>query len=604
MPHIGQPKQTLFLKGNKMANKSIFNSPKSSVSVPVADTRNEAGGKAYSMTDKHALAQYVCTGALNSTYYADARVQLDKILELTKNVPAKYIAQAAIYARKEGLMKDSPALLCAVLAVRDVNLLKVVFNQVIDNGKMLRNFVQIVRSGAVGRKSFGTAVKKLIQRWFDSRSDVQLFRDSIGNDPSLSDILKMSHPTPANKTREALYGYICGKTVITNKKNAETIKLPNGNIRTLTVMREELPQCVQDFETYKSLVLAGKDAGNPPDVPFQLLTALNLGKKEWTEIAKNAPWTMTRMNISTFNRHKVFEDKSMIDLVANRLKDPVEVKKSRCFPYQLLCAFKNVDAGTPHQIVNALQEAMETATQNVPEVDGEIYIMVDVSGSMRSPATGNRGTATSVVSCLDVAALMAASLLRKNKNATVIPFHNEVVHGLVLNPHDSVMTNATKLGNCPSGGTSCSVPIRYLNSKRATGDLIIMVSDNESWADMQPSGRKSYGYTHQDTGTSAHHEWAAFQKRNPQARFVAIDIQPNASMQVQEQKNVLNCGGFSDSIFTIVSSFVKGELTSNHWVGEIEKIDVSIPSPVVDTVKTGAQKALAKLKRDKNGRFK
>ena len=33
--------------------------------------------------------------------------------------------------------------------------MKAVFPRVIDNGKMLRNFVQVVRSGTVGRKSFG-----------------------------------------------------------------------------------------------------------------------------------------------------------------------------------------------------------------------------------------------------------------------------------------------------------------------------------------------------------------------------------------------------------------------------------------------------------------
>ena len=59
-------------------------------------------------------------------------------------------------------MKDMPALLLAVLAQKDVNMLARVFDQVVDNGKMLRNFAQIIRSGAVGRKSFGNRPKKLM----------------------------------------------------------------------------------------------------------------------------------------------------------------------------------------------------------------------------------------------------------------------------------------------------------------------------------------------------------------------------------------------------------------------------------------------------------
>ena len=54
-------------------------------------------------------------------------------------------------------MKDMPAALAATLAVWDTALLAQVFGRVIDNGKMLRNFVQIVRSGAMGRKSLGSA---------------------------------------------------------------------------------------------------------------------------------------------------------------------------------------------------------------------------------------------------------------------------------------------------------------------------------------------------------------------------------------------------------------------------------------------------------------
>ena len=52
---------------------------------------------------------------------------------------------------------------------------------------------EVLRSGVTGRKSLGTAPKKLAQRWLESRSDEQLFRASVGNDPSLADLIKMVH---------------------------------------------------------------------------------------------------------------------------------------------------------------------------------------------------------------------------------------------------------------------------------------------------------------------------------------------------------------------------------------------------------------------------
>jgi 60 kDa SS-A/Ro ribonucleoprotein len=428
-----------------------------------------------------------------------------------------------------------------------------------------------------------------------------LFRDSVGNDPSLADVIKMAHPSPRTTSREALYAYICGKKVVYKQNDMESIKLKDGRSYATTVLFKNLPECVQAFEVYKKNALAGNHAGDVPNVPFQLLTALNLGTKEWTGIAKTAPWQMTRMNLNTFERHGVFKNDEMVKLVADRLANKELVLKSKCFPYQLLSAYKNVEGNVPSKIINALQDAVEHATDNVPEVSGKVYICIDVSGSMHSAVTGSRGTATSKVSCLDVAALMAASLARKNKEAEIIPFHNDVVQ-CNINSRDSIMTNATKLAGLPSGGTSCSAPIKHLNDRNAKGDLIIMISDNESWADMQRSVGRGYGSY---GGTSAQVEWLKFKARNKNSRFVAIDVQPNSSMQVQEQKDVLNVGGFSDVVFDIVGAFAKGELENGHWVGVIEK-EVIGESPLANVAKTGAKKAIAKnfkQPRKSNGRF-
>ena len=63
-----------------------------------------------------------------------------------------------------------------------------VFDRVIDSPRMLRNFVQIVRSGATGRKSLGSVPKRCVQRWLDQRTDAALFAASVGNAPSLADV--------------------------------------------------------------------------------------------------------------------------------------------------------------------------------------------------------------------------------------------------------------------------------------------------------------------------------------------------------------------------------------------------------------------------------
>src|SRR5690606_30610336 len=107
----------------------------------------------------------------------------------------------AVYSRQYGLMKDMPAVLAAWVAAKDTELFSIIFDRVIDNPKMLRNFVQVVRSGVTGRKSFGSKPKRLIQNYLNNLSDMALFNADVGNNPSLQDIIKMVHPAPKTKSR-------------------------------------------------------------------------------------------------------------------------------------------------------------------------------------------------------------------------------------------------------------------------------------------------------------------------------------------------------------------------------------------------------------------
>ena len=138
-----------------MANKNLFKSLIGKL-VPATDAVNKEFAPAYRLAPKHALAQYAATGCMNSTFYAGADEQLSKVLELCETADPAFIARLAVYARERGQMKDVPALLLAVFSVRDRELFAQVFPRVCDNAKMLRTFVQIVRSGVVGRKSLGT----------------------------------------------------------------------------------------------------------------------------------------------------------------------------------------------------------------------------------------------------------------------------------------------------------------------------------------------------------------------------------------------------------------------------------------------------------------
>src|SRR6185503_1845272 len=397
-----------------MANKTLFKSLVGKL-IPATNAINEERAPAYKLSPKHQLAQYAATGCLNTTFYATADEQLAKVLELCAEVDAEFIAKTAVFCRQRGFMNDMPALLTASLSVKDRALLARIFPRVIDNAKMLRNFVQIMRSGVVGRRSLGSAPKRLVREWLDTRDPATLFKSNVGQNPSLADILKMVHPKPKDRAREALFGYFIGRDYAF----------------------DAMPEIAREYELFK--YKQHDDSREVPDVPFQMLTALDLGTAEWTAIARRASWQMTRMNLNTFARHGVFTQPGMTKLIAHRLRQPTAIAKARVFPYQLMVAYTmaSLNGAIPGEVSDALQDAMEIAIANVPAIEGRVFVCPDVSGSMSSPATGFRKGATTAVRCIDVAALVAAAVMRKNARTEVLPFECDVVE-VNLNSRDSV----------------------------------------------------------------------------------------------------------------------------------------------------------------------
>lgn len=484
-----------------MANPLLFRSLLRD--APLANASNQQGAAAFAFTPRHTLAQMVMTGCMNETFYVSGQAQLNDVLATAKDLDDLFLAQLAIYGRERGMMKDMPALLTAILAARGSALLPVVFARVINNGRMLRNFVQMLRSGVTGRRSLGTRPKKLVQRWLQNASEERLLQASVGNMPSLADIVKMVHPRPQAAWQEAFFAWLIGKP-------CDKAQLPEKT-RALLAFRE------------------GNMGAALPDVPFLLLTNAPLSREQWAQLAQ-------------------------------RLADRAQVRQSWVYPYQLLSAWSNLQCSVPQVIREALAQAMEYALENIPPFRGNVVVCPDVSGSMKSSITGYRKGATSKIRCVDVAGLIAAAVLRNHPQARVLPFECDVVD-VQLDARQSVMHNAQKLAAVGGGSTNCSAPLRRLLNERARVDLVIMVSDNESWVDKSRHG-----------STATMECWIELKKRNPQARLVCIDLLPYGTTQAAERSDILNVGGFSDEVFTVIDNFVNGRYGSAHWLGEIEAV--------------------------------
>ncbi len=556
-----------------MANKKLFSNK--SVNVPVATSVNRAGGIAYEMSDMHALAQLVCTGTFNSTYYASAQDNLELVKKYVQKLRGnpEFVAKVALYARNCNYMKDTPAYLCAVLAAwGESKLFRRIFPMVINNVKMLRNFVQIGRSGEAGKvlNMSSGCVRRAINDWFNVKSSDFIFKGSIGNNPTMKDVLKMARPKPNTEEKAALFAYLLdyqfdkrSKSYLLKDKDGVTIRKHKFS---------SLPKLVQDYENFKST-----HKGEIPKVEFRMLDSI-LDEKElrslWSSQAETGSWQLTRMNLNNFLKYKVFDNSKLQTVVAERLRDKHCIKKSNVYPYQLLMAFLNAKGNMPVEITEALQDAMEVSVDNIPKINGGVNICIDTSGSMSSAITGNSGV-PSKARCIDVAALFGAAILRTNKDANVIPFDTRV-HSTKLNGRDSIMTNAAKLAGFGGGGTDCSCALKYLNNNNAKENTVIFISDNESWFDTRNSGSYfTYSANLRGRGTSMMEEWTKYKKRNKAAKLICIDLTPRNNSQVSENRDILQIGGWSDQCFDIIAKFIENNEGSNDfWVKEIQKISL------------------------------
>jgi len=529
-----------------MANRSLFSNQQTSVNKPATDTVNEAGGVAYQRGPKEALAQLAVTGCFNQTFYTDGTEQLDQVLQAAMACEPAFVAKVAIYARHKGFMKDMPAALVAHLATRDSEIFRDTFPKVIDNGKMIRNFVQIVRSGVLGRKSLGHAPKRMVREWLQGQSVERLFWNSTGNNPSMGDVIRLSHPKPGEGEQEAMFERLMG----------------------YDSHKENLPPFIHTYDAFRADPL-GKML--PKRVPFEMLTGLKLSEQQWRDLARQATWQQARMSLNKFQKQGILDKDGFTGELARKLENPEAILKARAMPYQLLAAFKHADK-VPTKIKLALQAALEVATRNVPKIDGKVFVCVDCSGSMGAAITGKRKGATSKVQCLDVAALFAAAIVRKNPEAVVLPFHEHVVE-FEFNPLDSVMTITDQISQLPSGGTNCSAPMRRIADQvsREKGPVsVIFVSDYESWMDSKGNTRPGW-YSARSTGMME--EWERIQRATGRkSKLACIDVTPHTTTQAINRPDIINVGGFNDSVFSVISAFLN---SSKDWTTIIEEFALS-----------------------------
>lgn len=173
---------------------------------------NHEGFPSFARSIEEQYVQLLLTNTLGHTFYASVgenyAVARDLHQRMLSQDPA-FAARAIVYAREQGFMRLQPIVGLVYLSLTDRTLFRAIFPRVILTPGDLLDFVQIVRSRQI-RPGLGRALKEEINRWLNGLSEYHAIKygSDAGAKLSLRDVLRLTHPQPADPQHDALFLYL------------------------------------------------------------------------------------------------------------------------------------------------------------------------------------------------------------------------------------------------------------------------------------------------------------------------------------------------------------------------------------------------------------
>lgn len=603
--------------------------------VAIPDTYNGAGAPAFTYdTATRQLTQLVCCGTLSDTFYVTAEVQLKDILGLAKTVDNTYICKLALYAKTIGKMRATSALLTTILAVKDPAMFKRNANELLDF-RALRTFCKIIRSGVLGKRSFGSTLRNVINDFLENQTEYQLLMGNIGNDPSLADIIKMTHPKPKvaataqlfnwfvkSKRTETVHpsvqmledftNYLNQLKAISNLElkiaNNDFAKfttaeqtlvnnaLANGELEAAQKLIEgkrisaqvELNDCLEKVAAYK----ANQQSDLPlPNLPFEYLKTLPLSVAHWARLVERLTYNQLRKSIATISRTGVLNVQTYAnaefvkDFIINRLLNPTAQELSKFKPVDLLVTAsviannkfdiaKDVTRGDMwvDTLVNTLYGVVQRALANAPTLKGKTLIAIDCSGSMHVPIASN-GNNKSTLTRLDASALLGVGLWHSNPNSDFITYGTNVkVFSGAFSPYDSFKTLTQQIRNLDQGGTDTSLVFQFAHMRNITDN--VQYDNIVIISDNESwSGAQRRGCYSQLLHIANEMGSHYTQKGIKVPKVFNVDVDPTACSHLPSSPNTFTIGGMDDYVYDLIKAYSEtNNSEKDYWVEAVNKV--------------------------------
>ena len=453
----------------------------------VEKVENRAGGQAYKQSDEMAFVSLLLTSFVKDQFYRKADESLSDMKGYIKKIKDKeFLAKSAIFARDEFGMRSITHALAGELASEisgkewSKNFYSKVVSRVDDMSEILSYYLQ--NKTDIKSPKFPNSLKKGFAKAFDKFDAYQLGKyRSENKDVKLVDIVNLVHPTPTKRNGEALS------------------QLINGDLKSTGTWESMLTSAGQKANDEEELKDLKADAWD------ELLTTRKLG------------YFATLRNL----RNIITQAPNSVSKACEMLVDENLIVKSKVLPFRFSKAYDEISKLDSNRevrdVLKAINEALNVSVMNVPKLDGETLVVIDVSGSMS-------GTPS------EIASLFGAMLIKANE-CDVMTFANRADY-INYDPSDTVISLRNKF-KFSGGGTNVKSVFEKANKSY---DNIILLSDFQSWI----------GYT---TPTKEYNQYK--KKYNVNPHVFSWDLAGLSTLQFPENQ-VYCLAGFSDKVFDVM----------------------------------------------------
>ena len=537
--------------------------------------RNFMGEMAFKMEDKEELISTVMTTFLQGEYYEKEATKIARIQELLKKVDPLFAAKLAIYARNEGNLRSVTHFVAAEIAkyVSGTDWGKRFYNRIVvrpdDMSEIVSAYAHINGMSQKDISKIPNAMKGGFKTALERLDAYQIDKYKMKNrEVSLIDLIRLFHPKG-------------------NQKNAEAFKrLVNG---------ESLEGLYETKILEKEMTKAGQLTKN----------ATEDEKKEAkheaiSEVLGNVKG-MPIMNLIRNLRNIILYAPDKVEDACAQLRIKDKILKSRLLPFRFATAYAEVEKMTwdkpdtdtaiafesdkakneltkaqfnslKRSVLDALEDAIQYSVGNIPELEGNVAILVDHSGSCRGDAGGSSVvSAFSKTSTAMIGNLFGSMMAYRQKNVYIGLFGDKLID--VPMDRNMKMLDFNKMsfdkGARCGLGTETGIYdfMRKCVDEKKKVDNVVVFSDCQIG-----SGERGftpwYGDKSSDSGGHFHELFKEFKKLNPMCNWIVVNLRQSGGTSVFDKSmRILNIAGWSDKIFDVIKSNCKG------WDAIIKEIE-------------------------------